>query len=129
MSGPAKAGLFLYVKELVRLAEYYSTLLQMAELHRTADLVVLQSEDIQLVLHAIPAHIAKDISITSPPQLREQTPLKFFFTIPSIEDARSVAAKLGGGVLAEQWSAPTFHVCNAFDPEGNIFQLRESIQQ
>jgi len=85
MSGPARAGLFLYAKDLVRLADFYEAGLGMARLHAAADLIVLQSADIQLVVHAIPAHIAADIVITSPPQKREDTALKFFFTVPSID--------------------------------------------
>ncbi|MGL4477784.1 MAG: glyoxalase/bleomycin resistance/dioxygenase family protein, partial [Aeromonas veronii] len=31
----------------------------------------------------------------------------------------------GGGLLSQQWTGPGFVVRNAFDPEGNILQLRE----
>jgi predicted enzyme related to lactoylglutathione lyase len=32
----------------------------------------------------------------------------------------------GGEVFTEPWEGPGFRVCNACDPEGNIFQVRES---
>ena len=51
---------------------------------------------------------------------------RLFFTVPSIAAARSVAAALGGEVFTEQWKGPGFTVCNAMDPEGNIFQVREA---
>lgn len=127
MSGPAKAGLFIYAKDLPRLAGFYETLLGMSRVHTTTDLVVLNSVDIQLTLHAIPAAIAASFSISTPPEKREDTALKFFFTVPSIAEAAAKAPSLGGEVLPQQWQGPRFNVCNAVDPEGNIFQLRESV--
>ena len=61
MSGPARAGLFIYAKDLPRLADFYESLLGMSRVHGTAELVILRSPDIQLTLHAIPAAIAASI--------------------------------------------------------------------
>ena len=126
MSGPARAGLFIYAKDLPRLSGFYESLLGLSRVHSAADLVVLRSPDIQLTLHAIPAAIAATISISSPPEKREDAALKFFFTVPSITEAAAKAPALGGEVLPEQWRGSGFRVCNAVDPEGNIFQVRES---
>lgn len=127
MSGPARAGLFIYAKDLSRLAAFYESLLGMSRVHSTADLVVLRSPDIQLTLHAIPAAIAASIGISTPPEKREDAALKFFFTVPSIEEAAASAPAFGGEVLkTEQWQGLGFRACNAVDPEGNIFQVRES---
>jgi predicted enzyme related to lactoylglutathione lyase len=127
MPGPARAGLFIYAKDLDRLARFYESLLGMARLHATDELVVLESQQIQLVVHRIPPHIAAGIVIGSPPVRRENTALKFFFTVPSLSEARAAAAQLGGEVMSEQWQGPGFLVCNAMDPEGNVFQVRETI--
>lgn len=86
----------------------------------------LESPDFQMVVHAIPPHIASTIVISSPPVRREQTAIKLFFTVSSLSEARATAAKLGGEVFSEQWNGPGFRVCNACDPEGNIFQVRET---
>lgn len=125
MSGPAPAGLFIYALDMQRLAGFYEAILGMRRLHSVPELVVLQSQDVQLIVHAIPAHIAATLSISTPPERREDTALKFFFTVPSIAAARTQAAALGGEVMQETWSGPGFRVCNAVDPEGNIFQVRE----
>ncbi len=129
MSGPAQSGLLIYAKHLEPLAHFYELLLGMTRIHSAADLVVLQSPQIQLVVHAIPPQIAETISIASPPQRREETPLKFFFTLPSLATAAAQAQTLGGEVFPEQWQGSSFLVRNACDPEGNIFQLRESIPE
>ena len=126
VSGPARAGLFLYAKDLERVAGFYAAVLGMSPVRPSGELIVLNSPDIQLVVHAIPPAIAESITITTPPQRREDSAMKFFFTVRSIAAAGKIATELGGMVFPEQWAGPGFTVCNACDPEGNVFQLRES---
>ena len=125
MPGPARAGLFIYAVDADRIAKFYESIAQMTRLHETQDLIVLESPDIQLLVHRIPPHIAAGITVDSPPRKREDTALKFFFTVPSIAGARAAAATMGGAVFDENWRGPGFVVCNAMDPEGNVFQVRE----
>lgn len=125
MPGPARAGLFVYAKDKERLCRFYEAVAGMARLHETPELSVLESPDIQLLVHGMPADIAAGITITTPPAKREDTALKFFFTVASLDAARAAAAKLGGEVWCENWRGPGFIVCNAMDPEGNVFQVRE----
>lgn len=124
--GPARAGLFVYACDAERVARFYEAVAGMARLHADAELIVLQSADIQLLVHRIPPHIAAQITISVPPQRREDQALKFFVTVPSIDAARAAAAAAGGAVFDERWSGPGFVACNAMDPEGNVLQLRES---
>lgn len=126
MSGPARAGLFIYAKDLERLANFYQEILGMSRAHAAPGLVVLRSSDLQITVNAMPAYVAAQVDISSPPAKRDNVAYKFFFTVPSLQQASQTAAALGGEVLPEQWSGPGFIVCNAVDPEGNIFQVRES---
>jgi predicted enzyme related to lactoylglutathione lyase len=126
MPGPARAGLFVYAHDRERLARFHEMVAGMTRLNDTPELTVLESPDIQLLVHGIPPHIAADIVIASPPARREDTALKFFFTVPSLDEARREATALGGDVGHENWEGPGFVVCNAMDPEGNVFQLRET---
>lgn len=125
MPGPARAGALLYAKDVERLAAFYQTLLPMVRIHAAAELIVLESPDFQLVVHAMPPDRAAQVVVTSPPVLREQTAVKLFFTVISLQEAGSTAAGQGGEVLPGLWYGPGFRVCNACDPEGNVFQLRE----
>lgn len=125
MSGPARAGLFVYANDAERVAQFYESVAQMTRLHAKDELIVLQSTDIQLLVHQTRSEIAVGIAITSPPSRRENTALKFFFTVPSLSEARSIASALGGEIFNENWQGPGFIVCNAMDPEGNVFQVRE----
>jgi len=126
MSGPARAGLFLYAKDMHQLAAFYEAVLGMSRVQPSEDLIVLTSQDVQLIVHAIPSAIAESIIISIPPKRREDAAMKFFFTVPSIAAAETIASNLGGMVFPEQWSGPGFNVRNACDPEGNVFQVRES---
>ncbi len=125
MPGPARAGLFIYAVDTARIASFYEAVAGMTRLHQSPDLIVLESPDMQLVVHAIPPHLVADIVITSPPQRREDTALKFFFTVSGLAAARAIAARLGGEIFCEHWQGPGFVACNAMDPEGNVFQVRE----
>ena len=124
MPGPARAGLFVYALDLPRVAAFYEAIGGMRRLHQTAELCVLESPDIQLLVHAIPEAHARGVVISRPPQRREQQALKFFFTVPDLGQATVQAAALGGEVFPERWPGPGFVVANAMDPEGNVCQLR-----
>lgn len=128
MPGPSRNGVFIYTLDAERLAGFYEAVLGLGRVHTSEQLIVLglPDADLQLVIHPIPPPIAATIIITSPPERREDTALKFFFTVPSLAAAQRIAAGLGGAVDDPQWTGPGFVVRNAVDPEGNIFQLRES---
>ena len=127
MSGPARAGLFVYAVDATRVARFYQNVVGMEILHEREDLIVLQSPDIQLLVHKIPAAIANGISIEVPPIRRENTALKFFFTVQSLDSARNSAGEYNGEIFNETWDGPGFIACNGIDPEGNAFQIREGV--
>lgn len=86
--------------------------------------LVLQSPDIQEVVHAIPLHIASTFEIEVPATPTDEAAIKLFFSVPSLERARGVVNKSGGLFRDETWNGKGFTVCNAVDPEGHVFQAR-----
>ena len=125
MSGPARAGMFVYAKDRERVAAFYERVLGMRRLQAREDIVILASPDLQLLVHAIPPEFAADIDIHTPPVRRHDTAYKFFATVPRLDVAGEAAAAAGGEMFDERWQGPGFVACNAMDPEGNVFQLRE----
>lgn len=125
MPGPAKAGALIYAKDLERLSNFYQTLLSMQLLSADAAHHVIESADFQLVIHAIPPHIADTFTIATPPVPREEQAIKLFFTVASLAHSEVVAASLGGALFGPEYAGPGFRVRNAYDPEGNILQVRE----
>jgi hypothetical protein len=109
-----------------RVWQAFEQVLGMQRLHEDANVIVLESAALQLVIHALPAEIAARVKIGTPPQRRADVALKFFVTVPAIAEAESAAQALGGQVFDERWQGPGFAACNAMDKEGNVFQLRET---
>lgn len=125
MPGPARAGAVIYAKDVDRLTAFYRELLAAEVLHADAGYAVVQSAHLQLVIHAIPAYIARTFEIATPPRPREDTPIKLFFSVASLPWAQAAIARAGGVFDAGRaWQGPGFTACDALDPEGNVIQLR-----
>ena len=125
MPGPARAGVLIYAMDLDRMSGFYQRLLAMRLLHQDADHHVIESDDMQLILHAIPPHIAKDISIATPPVVREEQAIKPFFTVRTLAEAAAVLAEFGCSMVGPEYPGPGIRTRNAVDPEGNVIHLRE----
>lgn len=126
MPNPARAGALIYALDLNRLSVFYQQLMGMRVVHADADHHIIASDDMQLILHAIPPHIATTIQLTSPPEPREDQSIKLFFTVPNLHESEKLAKQFGGALFGTEYSGPGFKVRNGYDPEGNIFHLRES---
>lgn len=129
MPNAAQAGAVIFAKDLRRVATFYEKLLGLPAVHRETDHVVLASPHFELVIHAIPKAIADSIDISVPPERRTETPIKLYFFVASIAEARANAPALGGELNPPkgEWAARGFRACDAHDPEGNVLQLRERI--
>ena len=127
MSALPKPGAVIFAKNVAELAAFYEAVFSLSRKHSEPEKVVLESTAIMLVIHGIPDEIAANIVITQPPQLRANTALKLFLPVTSFAAARAVAAAAGGAVKDEAyaWSAANFRACDGYDPEGNVFQVRE----
>ncbi|MBV7542543.1 hypothetical protein KW835_15700 [Acidovorax sp. sic0104] len=129
MSTMPQSGAVIFAKDIRRLADFYEQLCGLAEVHAEGDHIVLESGAVQIVVHAIPPRISKAITITQPPAVREQVPIKLFFAVSDLAIARLRAAELGGHVApaAKEWEARGFRACDGHDPEGNVIQLRQRL--
>jgi len=128
MNNRPKPSAVIFAKDIEALTRFYREVATMAEVHKDKDHIILDEEGFQIVVHGIPKAIAAEILITTPPQIREETPIKICLPVSSIEFARTKAAELGGriGPKAKEWAARGFRACDGNDPEGNVFQVRES---
>lgn len=129
MPSTLKPGAVLFAKDLKRIAEFYRKLLSLSVLQAEQDFVVLESEVFQLVIHAIPEHIVGSINIMNPPIIRQETPVKLSFPVANIAKTRAIASLLCGQVNPSQseWETNSTRICDGFDPEGNVFQLRQAV--
>lgn len=125
MPGPARTGVLIYAKNLLEVSAFYEQVLHAAVRHADAEHRVLESADVQLIIHAIPEPYRSAIVIEAPPVAREEQAIKPFFTVDSLAAAEAIAERCGGRVWGPVWPGPGLRVRNVCDPEGNIVHLRE----
>lgn len=128
MNTRPKPSTVVFAKDIPKLAQFYRAIADMTIVHEDKDHTVLDQDTFQLVIHGIPKNISVKIQITQPPQVREGIPLKHCLPVASIAHARAKAAEFGGqvGSTSREWEARGFRACDGHDPEGNVFQVRES---
>ncbi len=118
----------LYVKDLARMKSFYGEMLRATPTnhHWTDTWAIFETGGARFSLHAIPAEIAKNIEIGSPPAPREEDPVKLIFEVTDVESERARLKSLGVQLLRRPWQKPG-EACDAVDPEGNIFQICSSV--
>jgi predicted enzyme related to lactoylglutathione lyase len=121
-------GAVLYAKDLGRLLDFYCSVAGIEPQTVEKEYAVLGSRPAQFVIVRMPKRIADTIDIATPPEPREATPLKLVFAVEDLAHARQRAAKLGGAINAaeREWEFEGAKVCDGHDPEGNVFQLRQT---
>jgi predicted enzyme related to lactoylglutathione lyase len=121
-------GAVLYAKDLQDLVEFYSAVACLDVQSMQQGFAILGREPSQLVIVRIPKRIADSIDISTPPERREDTPVKLVFSVEDIAGVRNRAAELGGAMNAveREWEFEGARVCDGHDPEGNVFQVRQA---
>jgi predicted enzyme related to lactoylglutathione lyase len=119
-------GAVLYATDLGRLVDFYSSVAGIEPQVIEKGYAILASGPSQFVIVRIPKRIADTIDVTTPPEVREDTPLKLVFGVENITHARDRVAELGGAMKEHEWQFNGAKVCDGHDPEGNIFQLRQT---
>lgn len=125
MTGPARTGVLFYAKHLAALSAFYQQLLGARVLHADADHQVLQSVDVQLIIHAIPTHIAQTIVLSIPPEPREQQAIQPFFSVACLAESEALVERLSGRLCGPVWTGMGLRMRTVCDSEGNMIQLRQ----
>jgi catechol 2,3-dioxygenase-like lactoylglutathione lyase family enzyme len=121
-------GLVIFAKDKARMLAFYQRTLGLQLIEEDASYALLHNTQLQLVLQIIPAHIAAQIEIASPPLAREDTPMKLSFSVPSLAAAREAATACGGSIKpsAAEWRWRGQLIVDGLDPEGNVLQFRQA---
>lgn len=128
-TGPGALAGVVYALDVARLAAFYADVAELLPTDVGDGTAHLTAPGVELFLVAIPAEIAAGIEVTSPPQRREETPIKLVFPTSDLERARTAAAARGGVVDPPEraWTFGGYLHGDGHDPEGNVFQLREAV--
>jgi catechol 2,3-dioxygenase-like lactoylglutathione lyase family enzyme len=111
----------IFAKHLKRMLAFYNETLGLPVIddRSSEGWVELAAGSVALALQEIPAAIAEGISLTAPPQPREEAPIKLVFWVPDVERERARLLACGVQMLElRAWGA-----CDGIDPEGNVFQI------
>ena len=123
-------SMVIYARDCRILADFYARMLQLSRAEEDDDFVQLASASLELVVVQAPPHIRDSIVLESPPLLREETPLKLSFAVQDVEALRDLIVAAGGGLkpCTAGWEAWATRHLDGWDPEGNVFQLRELVR-
>jgi catechol 2,3-dioxygenase-like lactoylglutathione lyase family enzyme len=110
----------LFVQDLERMAAFYRDVMGLKPIEATRLDDWLEFET-GFALHAIPAHIAKDIHIPDPPRPREQDSCKLIFAVEDLAAEELRLTPQGVTVLHRPWGG-----WDAVDPEGNVLGMRQA---
>jgi hypothetical protein len=121
MTVPVSAVLF--AKDHAKVASFYLDALAALRLSGDADHTVLGFEGFHLIVHQIPQHLSKNITVPNPVQRREQASLRLDLPTKNLERSRTVAKLLLGTIddVPPPWTAGEANFHLGHDPEGNVF--------
>lgn len=110
----------IYVKDVNCMAAFYENTLGLKAIEetRTHNWIEFDAGAIKFALHAIPAEIAEQVEISSPPRPRETNPVKLSFEVHDIAAELRRLESLRVVVVQRPWAA-----YDGIDPEGNVFGI------
>ena len=119
------ASAVLFARDAKQLTAFYATALELPIDHSDAVHAVLDAGGFKLIVHQIPSPIASSISITDPPQRREETAIRLNFIVDDVEKIRELAARHRGAIdaAAPAWASSSATIRLGYDPEGNVFAI------
>jgi hypothetical protein len=121
------SALVVFSVDVGRLAAFYEAILEARPLVESSGDIRLVSDQEEVLIHSIPARIARTIEIISPPEPRDTSPIKPVFDVGSLESALEAVRATGGVVTDRQFSLEGLTRHDVLDPDGNVIQLRSRI--
>ncbi|EXJ10244.1 VOC family protein [Nitrincola nitratireducens] len=117
-----RTGLVIYSSSISRLTEFYCHVFGFEVFEKDEPYALLMAGDVELVL--LETEISK--KAFSLDKARDDTPIKptFFVDAPLERIGQKIEEKGGAVYPPKNWDFGGRQVCDAYDCEGNIFQLR-----
>lgn len=126
----ANVGVVLFVNDVMRVSVFYRNLIQMNVATEGPTHIELTLPGFDLVIHKIPMDLPVEYDASGTAITREDSYTKICLPVVNIAAARIVAQSLGGYIKGPEfeWHYRGYRVCDGQDPEGNVFQVRESLE-
>ncbi len=117
-------SLVIFSVDVRRLADFYEAILGVTPANYGSDDIRLRNDREEVLVHSVPAGVARTISIQSPPQARDSSPIKPVFDVDSLRGALEAVELNGGVVTGRTFSMDGLTRHDVLDPDGNVIQLR-----
>ena len=121
-------GVVVFAKNKKRVSAFYQQALGLSVEESDTSHDLLRGHGYEVVVHTIPRKYAAGISVSKPPEPRQETPFKPTFVVPSLAAVRTAAEATGGHLKPEAaaWHFRGHVVLDGWDPEGNIVQFKQA---
>ena len=123
-----KTGLVIYVTDIENMTNFYSNVFDLVVREKDNTFTALANNQFELVLLKN-ASAKTGEEKTESIKIRKDTPIKpVIFIDTSIDDIRKMVETNRGGFKSKksEWVFNGHKVCDGWDSEGNIFQIRSS---
>ena len=107
-----------------RLANFYGAVLDVRPTDEGSGDIRLVNEREEVLVHSIPARIARTIVVSVPPEPRDGSALKPVFDVASLGVALEAVRAQGGVITDRSFSIDGMARHDVLDPDGNVIQLR-----
>jgi predicted enzyme related to lactoylglutathione lyase len=113
----------LFAKDARKVAQFYVEVFGAVMRDSGEHHAMLDCQGFELMVQQIPAHLARDVNVTVPPQRRERGSVRLDYPVADIASARKRAKRLGGQIdeLPPPWAGGDASWHLGYDPEGNVF--------
>jgi predicted enzyme related to lactoylglutathione lyase len=120
---PSSVSAVLFAKDARALSRFYVSVFGASVSTEGEQYAALDVRAFRLVIHQIPAHLAKEIEIGSPPVRRESGAIRLDYRVADVTNARNAARQFGGQIddASPAWAGPDAQFFLGFDSEGNVF--------
>ena len=117
-------ALVIFSVDVRRLAAFYEAVLGVTPTEANLVESVFDFAAVVANTQSVPASVTEAISIQSPPEARERSPIKPVFDVDSLRAALEAVERNGGVVTGRTFSIDGLTRHDVLDPDGNIIQLR-----
>jgi predicted enzyme related to lactoylglutathione lyase len=123
-----KPSAVVFCTDVATMSQFYQSIAAMKRLSGDATHTVLEIDGFQLVVHGLRGEPGVRPDASGQISVRQDSYVKVCLPVASLSAARAQVAALGGQLYPpeREWQARGFRACDGYDPEGNVFQLREN---
>ena len=123
-------NLVIFAQDVNKVAAFYQAVIGLSPSPREGDSkkdLRLAKGSEEILIHSIPAHIARTFTVQSPPTPRDDCAMKPIFDVQSLTESLEQVPIKGGVVTDMTFTLDGLTRRDVLDPEGNVIQLRSSI--